>query len=173
MANQDTSQAVAVRGGNDLAQLDELDRILRGGDFNVEVVDDPESISKQIVAELLAATNDDELEFMGEAEGWSEYEGVPFQVDGFHWRPSDYENSAIYLVVFVRSMVDGERKVLTTGSLNITAQLSNLARRGKIPGCVRVLTRSEKPTKGGFHPHMLMRTPEEIEATRAAESDAA
>lgn len=166
----DPSAVVAVRRSTDLAQLDELDRILMGGDMEAEVIDDPGEISRQIIAELLAAETDDDLEFVGTAQGWQELEGVPVEIQGFRWRPSDFTpddpekfHNSIYLVVFGNRMDDGEAVVLTTGSLNVCAQLSNLARRGSIPGAVRILARAEKPTKNNFYPLRLVSTPEEIE----------
>lgn len=166
---------LAVRRSTDVAQLDELDRILMGGDFETEIIDDPNIISRQIVAELLAAENDDDLEFVGQAQGWQELEGIPIEIQGFRWRPSDFTpddptrpGNAIYLVVFGNRMDDGEAVVLTTGSLNVCAQLSNLARRGSIPGAVRMLARAEKPTRNNFYPLRLVSTPEEVERRKQA-----
>lgn len=167
------SEVIAVRRSTDLAMLDELDRILLGGDFNAEIVDDPALISVQIIRELLAAETDDDLEFVGAAQGWSELEGIPVEIQGFRWRPSQFakegetEPSGIYLVVFGNRMDDGEAVVLTTGSLNVVAQLSNLARRGRLPGVVRILTRSDKPSSAGFYPMRLVSTAEEIESRKA------
>lgn len=164
MADKPGNQ-IAIRRGSDLSALDDLDSILLGGDFNVEVIDDPELISKQMIAEILAAENDDEAELTGSAQGWAELEGIPIEIRDFRWRRSDFENSDIYVVVFGTRMDFGENVILTTGSLNVVAQLSNLARRGRLPA-VRILTRADKPTKSGFYPMQLVSTPEEIERRR-------
>ena len=152
------SDSLAIRSSADVASLDQLDEILRGGDFNVEVVDDPAEVSKQIVNELLNAKTDDELEYVGTAEGWGEYEGIPIEIRSFRWRPSDFDNSAIYAVVFGTRLDTGDPVTLTTGSLNVMAALSNMARRGLFPGAIRILKRAEKPTKANFYPHFLVRT---------------
>lgn len=165
------STEIAVRTSSDLASLDELDSILLGGDMNVEVVDDPREISTQIIAQLLAAESDAELEQFGDAEGWRGYAvpvsvaksgkgGTPFRIVGFTWRPSSYEEGApVFFVVQAENLSTGERVVLTTGSLNVLAQLSNLARRGRIPGAIRMLVEKDSATKAGFKPLWLITPP--------------
>jgi hypothetical protein len=162
-------EEVAVRRSSDLAALTDLGRILVTGEFDTEVIDDPDQISRQIIEELLSAETDEELERVGGAKGWMEYEGVPVEIGGFRWRKSDYtEGAPIYLVVFATDMRDGERLTLTTGSKNVIAQLINLARRDRFPA-VRMLTRADKPTAKGFYPLWLSSTPEEL-AQRKQES---
>lgn len=154
----ESSQVIAVRSHADVVSLDELDRILLTGELNVEIVDDPNEISRQIVAQLLAAETDDELENFGNAVGWRELAGVPMEIHGFHWRPSSFEEGApVYFVVSATRLDTGEPVTLTTGSMNVLAQLSNLARRNQIPGAVRILFESENPTKAGFRPLWLKR----------------
>lgn len=163
-----TSQVIAVRSNSEIASLDELDRILLGGDLNVEVTDDPDAISREIVAQLLGAENDEELESFGDAVGWREFavpksqaaNGVPMQIHGFRWRPSSYEEGApVFFVVQATRMDEGERVTLTIGSLNVLAQLSNMARRGTLVDAIRVLVEADKPTKRGFKPLWLMTPP--------------
>lgn len=166
---------VVIRKSNDLAQLAELERILLNDEV-VEVIDDPEAMSKEIMAQLLGAETDAELESFGNAIGWRELEGVPVEIRGFRWRPSDYEEGAsVYFVVEGVALADvhvpatkttparevgaGQLVVLTTGSRNVLAQLTNLAKRGRIPGAIRMITKSERPTRGGFHPLWLATPP--------------
>lgn len=154
-----TQTDIVVRKSTDLSQIAELERILLT-DEEVEVVDDPDLMSKEIVAQLLSAESDEELENFGNAQGWRELEGVPMLVHGFRWRPSDMEGGAsIYFVVDATQLDTGERVVLTTGSRNVLAQLTNLAKRGRIPGAVRQITKAQKATRAGFFPLMLT-TPE-------------
>jgi hypothetical protein len=154
---------LVVQRSNDLAALIDLGRVLTTGQFDSEIIEDPEQISRQIVEELLAAETDEELEQVGNASGWLDFEGVPVEVRGFRWRKSDYdEGAAIYLIVQATDMRDGASLVLTTGSKNVIAQLINLARRDRFP-TVKILTRADKPTKGGFYPQWLKSTPEEIQ----------
>jgi hypothetical protein len=151
--------------------LNELDRILRTGiGPSAEVVEDPDELHRQIVAELLDAESDDELEQVGSAEGWQTLEGIPVAIQGFRWRPSEYkEGPPVFCVVYATRMDDGSRVVLTVGSAGIMAQLTNLARRGRLPGAVRMLVRAEKPSKGGFYP-LRLATPEGIDNNAQAEA---
>lgn len=154
-----TQTDIVVRKSNDLAQLSELERILLT-DEAVEVVDDPEQMSKEIMAQLLGAESDEELENFGNAQGWRDLEGVPMLIHNFRWRPSDFEEGAsVYFVVDATRLDEGERVILTTGSRNVLAQLTNLAKRGRLPGAVRQITKAKKATRGGFFPLMLT-TPE-------------
>lgn len=150
---------VAVRKSTDVAQLDELERVLLGDAELPDVVDDPAEISREIMAQLLAAESDEELEAVGSATGWRELAGVPMELHGFRWRPSSYEEGApIFFVVNATRLDTGERVVLTTGSGNILAQLCNMARRGTLVGAIRALEVSDTPTRQGFRPNWL-RTP--------------
>lgn len=172
MAKTETpGAALAVRKSTDIAALDELDNILRTGMAPQQYVeDDPAIVQRQIIEELLEAETDAELEYVGSAVGWQELEGVPVEIHGFKWRPSEYKDGPpVYCIVFVTTMDDATRKVVTTGSAGIMAQLSNMARRGRIPGAIRKLVRAEKPTKGGFYPLRLV-TPEGV--TNAPEGTA-
>lgn len=153
------SQEIAVRKSTDLAALDELEQILLGEKEAPEVVDDPQEISREIIAQLLAAETDEELEQVGAAIGWRELAGVPVQIENFRWRPSAYEEGApVFFVVQATRLDTGERVVLTTGSGNVLAQLANMARRGTLAGAVRSVEIADKPTKSGFRPYWL-RTP--------------
>jgi hypothetical protein len=153
------AQEIAVRKSTDVAQLDELERILLGDAELPDVVDDPAEISREIIAQLLAAESDEELEAVGQATGWRELPGVPMELHGFRWRPSTYEEGApIFFVVNATRLDTGERVVLTTGSGNVLGQLTNMARRGTLVGAIRALEIADQPTKQGFRPNWL-RTP--------------
>lgn len=171
MSDVQTSE-IAVRSSSDLAALDELDQILLTGELNVEVVEDPDQISRQIVAQLLAAESDEELEAFGDAIGWREFavpksrvaEGTPIEIRGFRWRPSSFEEGApVFFVVAGIRLDTGDRVTLTTGSLNVLAQLSNMARRGTLVGAVRVMVEADKATQRGFKPLWLMTPPTSAE----------
>jgi hypothetical protein len=164
---------IAVRKSADIAQLDELEKILLGDSELPDVVDDPGEISREIMAQLLAAESDEELEAVGTATGWRTLPGVPMQLHGFQWRPSTYEEGApIFFVVNATRLDSGERVVLTTGSGNILAQLCNMARRGTLVGAVRALEISDEPTKQGFRPNWL-RTPTDTMVAASKEKAAA
>lgn len=166
-------QALAVMDHTSTEALDRLDEILLTGEMEVEIVDDPAEISRQIVAQLLAAGDDLALQSFGEAEPWGDYLGVPFELHGFRWRRSDFsEGAPVYFIVDAVKLDDGSRRVLTTGSMSVLAQLSNMARRGTLVGGVWLLTEAEKPTRAGFKPRWLVQPPEVVEAARAARANA-
>jgi hypothetical protein len=167
-------QEIAVRKSTDLAQVEELEAILLGEKGVPEVADDPAEIQKEIMAQLLAATTDEELEQVGNAQGWRELVGVPILIEGFRWRPSSYdEGSPVFFVVTGTRLDTGERVALTTGSGNVLAQLTNMAKRGTLTGSIRMVEVADKQTKSGFLPYWLRTPPqpmlEEIKA-KAAEA---
>jgi len=153
------AQELAVRSHGDVAQLDELEQILLGEKELPEIVDDPAEIQREIMAQLLSAESDEELESVGSATGWRELAGVPMELHGFRWRPSSFEEgAAVFFVVAATRLDTGERVALTTGSGNVLAQLCNMARRGTLVGSIRTLEIADTPTKAGFRPNWL-RTP--------------
>lgn len=165
------SQEIAVRKSSDLAAVTELEQILLGEKEVPEVVDDPAEISREIIAQLLAAESDEELEQVGAATGWRDLAGVPVQIDNFRWRPSAFEEGApVFFVVTGTRLDTGERVVLTTGSGNVLAQLANMAKRGTLAGAVRQVEIADTPTKSGFRPYWL-RTPS-VEQVRRSKAEA-
>lgn len=155
------STAIAVRRSSDVATLDELERILVTNEQVETNEDDAEALSAEIVRQLLAAESDAELEQFGTATGWRDMLNVPVELEGFSWRPSDFEEGAsIFFVVFGTRLDTGDRVVLTTGSRNIMAQLANMAKRATLTGAIREAVQSDRPTKRGFYP-LWLRTPEQ------------
>ncbi len=154
---------LVVASSNDLTagsdQLKELERILITNEHVEAFDDDPDKMAAEIVAQILAAESDEQLNAMqgGNAVGWQELLDVPVRVEGFRWRPTDYEEgSSLYFVVFAYRVDDGEPIVLTTGSRNILAQLVNKAGRGVLTGTVVKAVKSKKATKRGFYPLWLV-----------------
>lgn len=164
-----TTQEIAVRRSTDVAQLDELEAMLLGTKDVPDVVDDPAEIQREIMAQLLGASSDEELEQVGNAIGWRELAGVPMELHGFRWRPSTYEEGApLFFVVDATRLDTGQRVALTTGSGNILAQLTNMARRGTLVNSIRALEIADTPTKQGFRPNWL-RSPSEAMIADAKE----
>lgn len=163
----EASQAlVRLRSSADLAQVTELEEILLSGQLpDAQVMTDPEEAQRQIIAQLLSAQTDDELENFGNAISWQDLKGVPVEIHGFRWLPSQYEEGpAVFMVVSATKLDDGERVVLTTGGANIMAQLANMAKRGTLVGAIRELTEGTK-TRQGYVP-LWLRTPENVRAAR-------
>lgn len=151
--------AVPVRTSTDMASLQELATIIRDNK-RVEVVDDPEQISREIFEQILGSDSDEALNQLGQATGWRELEGQLVKLgDGFRWRPSTYQEGAPVFLVIPAQLVgpDGELKpiVLTCGSMNVIAQLMNLAARGSYKDRLVRLVRAPKATSRGFHPLWL------------------
>lgn len=167
------TQDIEVRKSTDLAQVEELEAILLGEKGVPEIADDPAEIQKEIMAQLLSAESDEELEQVGNATGWRSLVGVPIEISGFRWRPSRYEEGApVFFVVTGTNLVTGERVALTTGSGNVLAQLTNMAKRGTLVGAVRMVEEADKETKSGFKPYWL-RTPPQPQVELAREQGAA
>lgn len=152
---QNTENVPAVRGSSEIAQLDELERLLVSGE-RTEVVEDPALMTRQVIEQLLAAESDEELFSSGQAIGWRNLLGLPVELNGFRWRPSSFEEgSNVFFVVFGKRMDNGEPVVLTTGASGILAQLVNLARRGRLVGAVVKMVEADKPTRSGYKPLRL------------------
>jgi len=154
---------LAVRSSSDLAAGDEvlaeLERVLVSNERVEPAEEDADKMASEIVAQILAAESDEELAAMqgGNTIGWRDLLGVPVELVGFRWRPSDYdEGASLYFVVFGVRLDTGEPVVLTTGSRNIMAQLVNRAKRGALSGAVVKATEPEKTTRAGFKPLWLV-----------------
>ncbi len=167
MAKTQTME-IAVRSSTDLAQLQDLEQVLLTNERQ-EIVDDPEQISREIMAQLLAAESDEELNQQGTTVSWREMLNVPVQLRGFKWRPSDFEEgSSVFFVVFGDRLDTGEQVVLTTGARNVLAMLVNLAKRQALVGKVVAMVASDRPTKAGYTPYWLrIIEPAEPEGERA------
>lgn len=163
------NQSIVVRRATDLEAIDELEKALLEGKAPVEVVRDPEDVSREIIAQLLAAESDEELERL-EAEGWGEHVGVPFEIHDFVWRPSSFEEGqAVFLVVRALRLDDGSPHVLTTGSGQVMAQLANLAKRERLPA-IRQLASAETKSKRSVY---WLESPPSVAAARRQEAIAA
>lgn len=158
------TQEIVVRNASNLVALKEIEDALLTGKRPAEISEqDAEALSQQLVEQLLAADTDAALE-RPEAEGWADYVGHPFEIHDFAWRPSTYdEGHPVFLIVRAVSLVDGEPRILTTGSGQAMAQLANLARRGRLP-VVRELASAE--TKVKKHTVYWLKTPDSIVAER-------
>jgi len=161
------SQAIAVRRSTDIAQVEELEQALRTGVApDVEKVD-AEQQARELVEQLLSAETDEELE-RPEAEGWSNFVGVPFEVQSFVWRPSSFEDGQpVFLVVRAIDLRDGRLRVLTTGSAQSMAQLVNRAKRGSLPAVLELKSATAKESGNTVY---WLATPEAVAEQRRQEA---
>ena len=141
------SSELAVRDHRSAKALSELEQVIRTRELpaGAAVYEDPEETSRAIVASILDAETIEAVERI-EAEGWAEYLGVPMRLYGWHWMPSAFAGEGglpIYFVVAAEDLRDGRRRILTTGSANVIAQLHALTRLGGLVGAVRQLASDE------------------------------
>lgn len=180
-------------------QLVELEAILLGEIEPPTQEVDAAAASMEIVRQILGAQSEAEVEAFGTAIGWRELaerfvahdglkkqDGLPIELIDFAWRPSEYEDGApVFFVVRGTAMGDheasgvvaGDAVILTTGSLNILAQLvawDRLARegKGKLRGRIVVAVETEKATAGGYWP-MHLETPASVKQAIAAGKEGA
>lgn len=148
---------VAVLQDSDSANLERFKEALLTGSVESSVVQDPQELARQIVAQLLAATSDAELEQFGNAVSWSDLQGVPVEIRNFKWLESTFEGDGppVYVVVTGTRLDNGDPVTLTNGSMNVMAALANMAERGTLVGAVRVLVEADKATRAGFKPLWL------------------
>lgn len=153
------SQELVVRDHKSAEGLQELADILLTPRSDLPeqaaTVEDPEDISREILASILSAETVAEVERL-EAEGWRERVGDPMEIRGFQWRPSTFEEGqAVFFVVRANDLtVDPPKPVLlTTGSGNVMAQLVALARLNALVGAVREI--AFDTTQGGFKVYYL------------------
>lgn len=165
------SQEISLRDSTNVAALSELKEILLGKKAAEQIITDPEVITREIVAQILSADSDEELQ-INQATPWQDLAGIPVEIHGFRWRPSSYEEGApVFVVVDANRMDNGDRVVLTTGSYNILAQLTNLAERERFPSIWK-LEVSTKATSRGYYPLWLVKATPDEEALAKSMTDA-
>lgn len=155
---------------NDAEALAVLKDALQGDEWKAVAPDDPDEISRQIIAEILAATNVDELE-RRPAESWGDYLGVPMRIDSWSARPSSFDQgNSFFMVVRATDGVKGEPHILTIGSKTVCAQLIKLAELNLLPA-TRIL--EEVATQNeGRKVRQLVSTPAELKAREGARVEA-
>lgn len=168
------STDLVLRDFQDETTLVSLEAILRGDQPIAEYTfeeRDTSSAQGEILNQILNATDDDELENIGQANGWQNYLGVPMGIWGFRPFPSEKEGEGppFYLLVNVTNGISGDELTVSIGSWGVIAQLINLAKRGKIPGAVRILVKGEE-TKAGRNPLRLVSTEREKDERLAAKA---
>lgn len=147
------NQTVALRDSSSAEGNEELKQILLTGNADglQSVVQDPEEVTRDIARRILESDSDE----MPEAIGWATRLNVPFEIHGFKWFVSSYnQGSPVFFVVDAVDMTDGSKVILTTGAHTPLCQLTNLALRNAFPA-IRMLVESENETKSGYRPYSL------------------
>lgn len=164
-------EIVVLRASDSPEALEELKAILRGQKDPGKVQDDPAMIQREIIEQILAASSDDEMQ-LGDATPWQDLLDVPVEVFGFRFRPSDYsEGSPVFVVVNGIRLDTGDVVVLTTGGLNVIAQLINLAERDRLPSVWKLAVPNRASAAGHLPLRLVAVTSEVAEAHKAANAE--
>lgn len=127
-----------AKASTDLAAPSEAayDLLQRAFDREIDAVAayDSEEVQRAMAHSILSA--DDDAVVFGSASlpAWSELVGVPVELHGVHFNPSNVENGpGIYAVVDLTRLDTGERETRHVGGYRPVAQLLNLWRRSRYP----------------------------------------
>lgn len=105
----------------------------------IEFVSDPEAMAKEIAERAKNASSADELFAEGSLTAWGELDGVPVTVHSFRLNPSRFEKgSAVYAVVSIERMDDGEKMLVSVGGVTVLTQLVRAVELGLLP-CILAL----------------------------------
>lgn len=120
-----------------------------------EVPEPDDDAAARIVMEIMGAQSIEDLDKPWDVEGMRDYDGTVLQVQSITKMPSDYQTGlGCYLVCRCSQPGLGEVFTLTTGSVNIVAQLVRAHTLNAFP--LEVIPRqSEKPTRKGYRPMHL------------------
>jgi hypothetical protein len=167
------SKEIAVRTSADLKNVDLILEILRGNEPLSSLPKpqvDAAVAQRQIFERAISAKDDDELENLGSSTPWQDLAGIPVEILGFDAAESEKKDGGgppIFSVVDIIRLDTGDPVTVTNGSWGVWSSLINLAKRGEIPGAIRVLEIGEK-TKGGGSPQKLVRTKSDQAAAKQA-----
>lgn len=131
----------------------EIAMAIAGGDTLPDA--DVQQSQAGIVARILAATDTSKVLDMGEPMKAEELEQVALEVNGVRWMKSALEGGAgVYAVVDAVRLDQDEPVKITTGSVNVMAQLLKLQTMGAFPQKVKIV-KAGRPTKSGYYPYWL------------------
>lgn len=157
---------VATLPESEIVRFSEMEEILRNGKLpdGYEVSEDATDVQKRMFEQQLGASDDDELEAVGTSTPWANLLGIPVQILSVDWRPSDKKDGGgppIFAVVNVTRGDTGDTLTVTCGSWGVWASLLNMAKRGLIPGAVRMLIEGEETKANKNKPLRLVSTERE------------
>jgi hypothetical protein len=166
------SKEIAIRTSADLKNVDLILEILRGNEPVSSLPKrqvDAAVAQKQIFERAISARDDDELENLGSSTPWQDLAGIPVEILGFDAAESEKKGAGppLFSVVDVIRLDTGDPITVTNGSWGVWSSLINLAKRGEIPGAIRVLEIGPE-TKSGGTPQSLVRTKSDQAAAKQA-----
>jgi hypothetical protein len=158
---------------SEIARFDEMEEILRNKTLpdGYTVSETTEDIQARMFEQQLNASDDDELESVGTSSPWTSLLGIPVSINSIDWRPSDKKDGGgppIFAVVNVTRGDTGDNLTVTCGSWGVWASLLNLAKRGLIPGAIRILEEGAETKESKNKPLRLVSTKREQDERRAA-----
>lgn len=138
---------------------DQVEGVLRGTISSIDAlkIEDPREVQMQIIARILDSDGLDEILGGTTSTQGKDILGRPFTLRGARWmRSSLADEQALPLFIIMDcSMLDtGEELAVTTGALNVLAQVFAMQKQDLLPADVK-LVESEKPTAQGYRPQWL------------------
>jgi hypothetical protein len=116
----------------------------------------PDDVIDSIAAQILAAPTAAEENRLWDATGSRDVANRAFVFHSVHLQPSDYEDALIpwYLVCKVTDQETGEKRVLTTGSINIMTALVKAQMLGNLPWEAEIVGPRRTPKSGRIPLHL-------------------
>lgn len=147
----------------DVVVLDDaaVESILLGDQVELAVVEDAEDAQRQIVQRILSAESADEVLAAQETTPARELIDQPLQLEAVRWIRSnlpDQQGIGVFALVAAIHGATGDRHLITTGALQIMAQLLKLNQLGAFP-VNAVIRQKDQPTAAGFRPMWLEQLP--------------
>jgi hypothetical protein len=109
----------------------------------------------RIVQQILAADSPEDVNAIWEATGIERWLDVPLLITSLHRAPSDFEDGiGVYVVIKAQTTGDRRDVVITTGSVNVIAQLIKAHTSDWFP-LVATPRGPKRPPKNGRFPYRL------------------
>lgn len=100
----------------------------------IEFVSDPDAMAREIAERAKGAESLDDLLSESSLTSWGDLEEVPVTVTSFHLNPSQKGGkSAVYAVVSITRLDDGETLLVSVGGQTVLTQLVRAVEMGWLP----------------------------------------
>jgi hypothetical protein len=110
---------------------------------------------ERIIEAILSADSWDQVDAPWDTTNVKLLEGKTLRINSITRRPSSFKGGlGIFLVVNATDIGTGEAMVITTGSVNVVAQLVRLYMLESLPVFVKWIV-ADRPTENGYYPHHL------------------
>lgn len=110
---------------------------------------------ERIIDAILSAESWETLDDPWDTTNVKTLEGKLLRINSLMRRPSSFKGGlGVFLVVHAINMDKGDKMVITTGSVNVVAQLVRAYALGVLPIFARWVV-ADRPTENGYYPHHL------------------